>query len=95
MPQMDDQNREELTGIDLSAFVKEIHFDDRGKPFVTSGLKPVGALSLSRAADDGRETCWNCRQRFTPGPEGTPALTNSATGETLIVCPPCAMAVLG
>ncbi len=89
-----------INGIDLSAYVKDFRTDTGefdGRAFGESfpGLKRMEPISITGHWIDYGVTCGNCGQPFVPGPEGTPVLTDTASGLSIEVCPDCVVAVLG
>ncbi len=99
---MSDEKRPDfvsINGVDITEHVKD--FAAFGPAFEQvveqsfSGLKSFGPITIAGVWDDGRITCSVCRERFTPGPEGTATLTSADTGEAFgIVCPSCGTAMV-
>lgn len=93
-----------INGIDVTQFVESIDFGalEQAAPTVF-GLPVVSADDavfepargeIVLGIWDDRETCYACRQSFTPGPEGV-AVARDASGEYIgAVCPVCFTAMV-
>jgi hypothetical protein len=85
---MREKHRITVESVDLSDFLKDLPaLDDR-----PAGVPTV--LTVSGVWDWGVQ-CTVCHQRFEPGPEGTPHLKDTRTGESYgPVCPLCGVALM-
>lgn len=88
-----------INGVDISQYVKKVdstpgYWQDEFDKTVDLLGTTRKVVTISGRWDVDALVCIVCKERFTPGPEGTPVLSGKHGDRIGVVCPPCAVAMI-
>ena len=86
-----------INGMDLSAFVKDaqIHARQVDLDAMIPGLRNLGPVTFTLTIRPKTFTCGSCGEPYIRGEEGGQiTAVNQRTGERILLCPPCGVAML-